>query len=277
MLAGCLGWVNLRSLGQVFIAVIPGFGHWFVLGRAAVGRLIFAASAAALLLAVPVYRTPLSNLLVYAVVLASAVSVYCVAFRFASIGAPASMHTRLSIGMGLLVTALYLGTYLGTLLLLSPVVQAVMVFQDVQAGTLKAGDTALLWIPGEISRGDVVVTWIRYGRAVQNVVRVYGVPGDRVSISDRLYVNGRPTDASLPPLVDAESEEAYAYSSDVSVERELGSEEYWVVPNFNQAPDVRTVLDTGTVTREDIVGRVIAIINPPARRGLLARAPTIER
>lgn len=273
---GSLGWLNLRNLGQLLIAAIPGFGHWFVLGRPAVGKVIFLSCTAALLLAALFYRSELSNILVYGVQLASAVSVYSVMSHLVSIGAPRLSRARLAIGTGLLVAALYLGAYHGVILALSPFMQPVRVLQGAQGSIVGAGDTALLWRRGDISRGDVIVAWVSYNGDFQNIGVVLGVPGDLVTISDRLYINEMPVAVELPMLRDGDNKR-YWYSASNRVDYVLKPDEYWIVPDLNPALDIETLLREGTVRRDGIEGRIVAVINPPARRGLVSTASNRER
>ncbi len=269
-------WSCAGAIRLVVLSVVPGFSHLFVLGRSAVGMAIFLASAAALVLAAVLYRSPLSNLLVYGVILASAFSVFCTAARIATAGARREAVPRLQLGVGLMVAAFYLALYNAAIVALDPVVQVLRVLQHVPAIGVRAGDSVALWKRGDILRGDLVAVWIHYERDVLNMLRIYGVPGDTVEISDgQLYINAKPVEARLPSLYTHDGIPAPGALS--PAKHTLRRDQYFVIPNFDQIPSFRELLETGTVNEADIVGRVVAIVNPPEHRRLVSRASNIER
>ena len=99
-----------------------------------------------------------------------------------------------------------------------------------------------------------------------NAGPILGMPGDRIEVRDRVYVNGVPTDIVIPSVQD---HEAPAVSG---VEVTLGKDEYWVMPVVQVAGNLQLVAEAGVVHRADIWGRVVLIMNPANRRSIVARA-----
>jgi len=121
-------------------------------------------------------------------------------------------------------------------LVLSPFTSVVRVVGEVPSNTVKPGDTLMLW-RSPPARGDVIVGEASWrGWDEPTISTVLAVPGDRVLISDRLYINGRPVAVSLPPLGNPDQGSPRPYSEAESCSKTLGANEYWILPNFNAAP-----------------------------------------
>lgn len=154
---------------------------------------------------------------------------------------------------------------------------------------LEPGDRALVWKPGPVQRGDVVVVrdqgWARFAgggaappgdTAADLVKRVVALPGERVRCCDSagfLTVDGaRLQEPYLPPGTAA---------SDVAFDVQVPPESVWLLGDARQASrDSRAGLGLpggGAVPMRDVVGRVVAVMWPPERAAAVPRtAPTEE-
>jgi signal peptidase I len=158
---------------------------------------------------------------------------------------------------------------------------------------LEPGDRALVWKPGPVRRGDVVVVrdqgWARFSGdgpdrrpgdapadAAALVKRVVALPGERVRCCDSggfLTVDGvRLDEPYLPPGTAA---------SDVAFDVEVPPESLWLLGDARQASrDSRAGLGLpggGAVPTRDVVGRVVAVMWPLQRAAAVPRAvPTQE-
>lgn len=263
--------LRMRSVRTILVSVVPGFGHLFVLRRRSTGLMMLAGSAVSLIIAAILYRTPLADVLVFGFLGLSMFSVCSVVSYIR--GTPGSVEGQLrdSIGIGLVVLSIYLGTYFLLMLALSPVMGVVQVVLEVPAAGISRGDALLVWRRGAPARGETVVGTIYWQNAAVLILGpVLGVPGDRITISDRLYINGRPVTVALPPLADNEGHRR-PYTQAESAEYVLRAGESWVLPNLRPAPGTDALLRVGIIRRADIQGRVVAVTSPPAHRKLLGR------
>jgi hypothetical protein len=263
-------WINRRTWWRILLSALPGYGPACVAGRNRMGAAFFAGALASLALTACCYRHPVSNVLLFVVVALSMVSVG-VAMDFLRGRREELEHLLLArIGIALIVVSLYFGTYAGLRIALEPVASIVSVVQVPPGIPLHSGDS-LLVLGGEVRRGDLVLSTIRYhGVQVPSVGRLIGMPGDRLVLSDRLYVNRRPVAVALPQL-GAPYDQQRPYSANEAAARTLGPDEYWIVPNYNAAPGTREVLDTGVMRRNDIRGRIAAVVAPAQRRRIIPR------
>lgn len=169
----------------------------------------------------------------------------------------------------MLILALYAGGYFVLRLALSPVAMTVRVNMTVANSGLDQGDTALILRRGPFHRGETVLGQIRWqGYNAPAIGPLIGMPGDRLVLSDRLYVNDRPCKVALPRLV-GEYNANRPYSAREFAQIRLGRDQYWIMPNFNAAPGPQTILETGVVRLSDMTGRVIAVTAPAPHRKLM--------
>jgi len=259
----------MRSVGLVLLAVIPGFGHIFVLHRDRQGLAMFALSLVWLGLAAAVYWTLIADLLVFSVIVLSMVSVGVTmdTLRRRS-ELPLQRQDRQIAFVCLMVLATYLGGYATTRVALSPVVQIYTIQGNMPTGAVSDGDTVLVWRLGNPTRGDIVIGSHTEERLV--IGPVVGMPGDRVSINGGLQVNGRAVGLTLPPLAE-EYDAPRAYPDADGEPVEVGVGQYWVAPSAYAAPNAEWILNEGLVQSEDILGRVLAVVGPPAHRRIARR------
>ncbi|NLG23805.1 MAG: signal peptidase I [Clostridiales bacterium] len=131
---------------------------------------------------------------------------------------------------------------------------------DSMNGALQSGDVVLVsrlaWRLGEPARGDVALA--RAGGA-QLIKRIVGLPGEDVALSGgRLYLGGRPADE---PYLPGDAGDGY--------ERTMGPAEYLLLgDNRHHSHDSRAA-DVGPAARADLVGKVVWILWPPERAGIV--------
>lgn len=153
-----------------------------------------------------------------------------------------------------------------------------MVVSKFSFGNYQAFDITLLKKPAtkKISRSDIIVFDYPENKSVKFVKRVIGVPGDRVQYIDkRLFING-----------EAVPSEVVADESEFEIVEERLDGNVYRVKNVNSAPprDFETVVPDkhyfvmgdnrdnsrdsrywGFVPAENLVGKLIYILQPPSR------------
>lgn len=264
-------WLNPRTLGLILASSIPGFGHAFLLNQRLTGLSIFLASVLSLATAIILYRSPISDMLVWSVLAASVLSMCDSIYRLRGHIEQLRRRYYSYIGICLLVISLYTGTYTVLRIALDPIVTVVTVIDRIPAGVVSRNDKLLLSRLGSVMRGDLIVGTITGQNIQAQFIRpVIGMPGDQIVVSDRLYVNGRPVQADLPLLAENHGEPR-PYTEQERAELTLRAGEYWVVPNFNYVPDTATLVRVGKIRRTDIRGRVVAITSPLEHRRILRR------
>ncbi len=266
---GPFSWIPLRACGLALLSVIPGFGHIFVLRQVRQGLTMLVTSLAWLCLAAAEYRSPMADLLVWGAIAASMVSF---AVTIDCLRNP-DLHpggTRRIVFAVCVTLATYLGGYTALRVALSPVVQTYTVMGRIPTATLDEGDSVLVRVMNNPLRGDVIIGGGQYGAVAGAVI---GMPGDEITISDRLSVNGRAMRVALPALNVNPLGEFQDYATEDPVTLTLGIGEYWVMPYAqNGFPNHSYILRAGVVGRWDGVrGRVVAVIGPPAHRRLVRR------
>jgi len=256
--------VNLHEIGLLLLSVIPGLGHVYVVGDVRRGRRILLGSLGALVLAMVAYRTILADVLVYGIIALSMFCVFVVADRLREIRGEEAQFVR-RVGIALLVLAVYLGSYVLLRSALSSRMMVVRIEAEPWSEVVSAGDSLLLTRHDIYRRGDIVAGagyWQHY--QVPNVGPIIGVPGDRIEVADRVYVNGMPTGAR-PRHVE----------SSPSAEVTLAEDEYWLMPglNINQVVNREMVASAGVIQDYNVWGRAVAVVGPPGHRRWLSRVP----
>ena len=259
-----VAWLGLREMGLLLLSVIPGFGHLYVRREARLGHSLSLSALAALGAAVLVYKTPAADMLVAGVIVLSMLSVYVAVDKLMPVGtAEARQMNRVAVG--LFILASYLGSYWLAVMALRPVAMMANIQAQPAGRILASGDRLLLWRHTTYRRGDIVAG--TGGTGTPNAGPIVGMPGDRIEVRDRVYVNGAPTDIVIP-TAPARDQEATAVSS---VEVTLGKDEYWIMPVVHGDGNLQLVAEAGVVQRADIWGRAVLIMGPPTRRSIVAR------
>ncbi len=139
------------------------------------------------------------------------------------------------------------------------------------ANTVKAGDRVLIdrvtYHFRDVRRGDVIA-FDGHG-AIPLLKRVVGLPGDTLAlISGRLYVNGKPSPESFVRHVGGEPEPTLPGPDatrpwSLAAPFQVPAGRYFVMgDNRGNSADSRY---WGLVTREEIVGRGLAVYWPPSQ------------
>ena len=162
-------------------------------------------------------------------------------------------------GFGLMIAAL-----VGELALLFVFnMRPIRVFGNAMAPTLSDDDRGVITRNiGGVQRGDIIVMRSPEAPAHLLVLRVIGLPGERIAVdqSGQVYINGK--------LL----EEAYISAADDRdfqdvPEQVVQANQYWVMgDNRNNASDSR---DWGTVSMEYVVGKVVCLYWPPNKVGAI--------
>ncbi len=271
---GAWAWVTPQALCLIIQSVVPGFGHTFMLRRRAAGVGMFAIGLVSLVLAAVLYRTYIADFLAAGVTLLSMVSVVATVDTLRGGSRDPERRLYSLLGITLLVAGMYAGCYAALSVTLF---RTVTVVAHVPRTTIRRGDALLIWSHGSIGAGDIAVGVTHFNNtAAPAIGRLIAEPGDTVAIGDRLYVNGNPRPAWLPPL-GQQYGAPRRYSMAEYAERRLKADEFWIVPNLNLVPSPQALLQAGTIRRSEIWGRVVAIVGPPARRAVVSRASGKER
>ncbi|MHB1001344.1 MAG: S26 family signal peptidase [Armatimonadota bacterium] len=256
---------SLRQWGLVSISVIPGLGHIFALKKNRLGILIILTAIGMLLTAVLSYRTSLADYMIVSVVGLSMYSVWCVYVRFWLDSGDDRSTYQISAGVGLMVLALYLSIYAALVLILSPRYMQVRLMADPFIPRLERGDTTLIRRHTRLKRGDLIYREVHAGALTPGYI--VGVPGERIDIAERVYINGVPVGRVI-----------YPEAVNVNKTIVLKKDEYWVTPADNldwfDTPDI--LAGFCTVNPSEVLGKVIAIIGPPGRRQVFETDDTSE-
>lgn len=246
---------TLLQWGQMGISVIPGLGHIFILKKNSLGALIIIATIAMLMTAVLSYKTSLADYMIFLTVGLSMYSVWCVCVRFWLDSRDDRSVYQISIGVALMVLALYLSIYAALMLIISPRYMFVRLMADPHIPRLERGDTTLIRRHTKINRGDLIYREVHEGALTPGYI--VGIPGERIDIGQRVSVNGVPFGRVIFPGTE-----------EISKTVILKKDEYWVTPADNldwfETPEM--LIDFCTVNPSEVLGRVIAITGPPERR-----------
>jgi hypothetical protein len=242
--------------------------------KRALGRVILLASLAALGVAVLAYRTPLADILVYGVLGLSVSSVYIAIYTMRGQRGSASGQQMQRLGIILLVIAVYFSLYTIARLAINPYVTIARIATAPVTVPIDAGDSLLVRRNVPLERGDVIIGTLRIGYVYgANIGPIIGLPGDKITFSDRIYVNGVPVAVDLPHRRPQDMEPTLP----AMAETILGADEYWIMPMFEgNPPDLGTIGTTGVVQRNDILGRVVAVIGPPSHRRWMGKLQIIR-
>lgn len=219
----------LRAAALATAAVVPGVGYRLA-GDRATARLHAAAAVAAAAMGAALFRTRVADL---ALAIVAGLSIASVVRAVDTLYPPAARETleMRRRGLALMLFAVYLGTFAVAPQLVG-LVYILNVHRDSAVSPVMAGDRLLMVARWGPRRGDVV-------HAARGFGRVLALPGETVRLD--------PGDTTT-------------YT--------LGPREYWVPGSVEGYPLQRTPRGAGVVTRSDIRGRAVAVLNPPARRGL---------
>ncbi|MHB1455454.1 MAG: S26 family signal peptidase [Armatimonadota bacterium] len=257
--------LSIRQIGQLMASAIPGLGHMLVLKNRRRGILILLVTIVMILIAILSYQTGLSNLMVVLIVGLSMYSVWCVYVRFWIDSGDDRNSYQISLGVGLLVLAIYLSTYFTLMMVLSSFYLLVRLQVDPHFPQLADGDTTLVIRHTQLKRGDIIYR-IVHGDAL-TPGQIVGLPGDRIDIGQRVAINGVPMGRVIYPL-----------ATGVEKSLILKGDQYWVTPADNlewfDTPDI--LAGFCTIHQRDVWGRVIAITGPPERRRRFVRVETSE-
>lgn len=247
---------SFRNLMSVLISVVPGLGHICIFDDARTGFRLLIGTLAALGFAALLYKTPISNLLLYCALGLSMFSVYSTVDRlFPIVRENARLMSR--VATVLFIIASYLGLHFLLTLALRPVGMMVDVEEQPLGSILSSGDSVLLLREESYHHGDIIAG--NYGAFGP----VIGMPGDRIMLSDRVYVNGVPTGTLIPFVANAEN----ATSS--TAEFTLAADEYWVMPVVEHVGNIGMLVEAGQMRGNAVWGRAAVVVNPPAHRRLL--------
>jgi hypothetical protein len=252
---------GLQAAACILRSIIPGLAPPRTPGEVRRGRLMLLGSVAALALAVLSYRSWLSNVLLWSVVGLSAMSVAATVHELRTQGQVGDRNELVRIGIVLVVLAIYLAMYMAIQLSLTPLLIAVNLEAQPWGEGPASGDTLLIWRRGPLERGALVWATVRqeYGD-VPNIGPVVGLPGDRIDVTDRVYLNGIRTRFALPTPVEAQGVPAAGGVI-------LTADEYWIMPAYyaNEG-NAQALLQAGRVVSADIHGRAVAVLGPAAHR-----------
>ncbi len=269
-LASPFSWMGFREFGLILLSVIPGLGHIYVRGDRRTGMCMLLGAAAALALAVLLYKTVLADLLVGGVIALSMFSVCVAVDGFRPMGQDEVRFIN-RVGVGSWVLAAYVGTFWLLMLAVRPHFMMVNVRVQAPGSGVESGDRLLLRTDAVYHHGDVVAgtgaNW------TPNVGPVLGVPGDTIRLTDRVYVNGVPTSAVIPY-----TDEGHQGSREA--ETVLNMDEYWVMPAVQLTGDAEMLLDAGLMRGDRIWGRALLVIGPPGHRRIMTRGSrqnTVDR
>lgn len=256
----------------MLLAMIPGVGAMYA-GKNRLGRQIFALSVASVVLAVLTFRTPLADLLAYGVLGMSVWSVYtAIEAMRRKRGSHIGQMQRLGIIM--LVVCAYFSVYTVARLAVDPYYAIVRIAVTPEVLPLSAGDNLLLRRNVVPHRGDIVIGNLSAGdETVTSLGPIIGLPGDRITVSDRIYVNGVPSEVVLPaPNIE---DEGRTHITESFVD--LGPNQYWMMPVLGgNARDVVAIAAAGTVNRNDVWGKVTAVLGPPSHRRLVGHIRSLR-
>lgn len=249
-----------RDVWLMFISVVPGLGYVSV-GNGLLGWSILVSAVVSLILAAAAYNTYFADLFVYSVIAMSMFSVWSTIMRLRGHHGGYVRQATFGFGLGLMVVSAYLMTYVILASALRPVVLTVSLGTEPHMAPLAQGDALLLLMHGPLHRGDMVVR-IVHGDAL-TPGPVVGMPGDRIDVLDRIYVNGHAVGRLILPMAARDPTE--------TVTRVLARDEYCLLPadNLDWFITPAALADFCIAKRSDIWGRVAAITGPAPRRRLL--------
>ncbi|MCE5321697.1 hypothetical protein LLG46_00110 [bacterium] len=264
-------WLTPKTFGLILLSAVPGIAHIYIVGRKLTGLQLLTISMVLVVLTVTFIRSSVSGWFMYCLLALSMFSMSAAICTLRPGRRDISNRSYVWIGIGLIVFCLYCGNYWVLRIAAAPFMRVMTVVAEPYSTDLKRGDTLLLWSAGNMKRGDTVVGLVRWNDYhVLSIGQLVGSPGDRIEIGSKVRVNGQIAHVRLPPIAGAHGE-ALAPSSYNKCAKALAKNEYWIVPNFNYAPSVRDILDAGTISRSNILGRVIAITGPPEHRKIIGR------
>jgi hypothetical protein len=171
-------------------------------------------------------------------------------------------------GVSLMVLAAYLGGYVLLRAVVSSRYIVVTVTNGMPGDAVATGDSILIRRSGQLRRGDFALATVNgRGAAEAAVGPILGLPGDRVYVSDQIYVNGRPAHVGIQWPEELGYPDTNSPGSVI-----LGRGEYWMRANFTGHGEdnlLQLMAESGRIYRDSIWGKAVAIIGPPARRRLL--------
>ncbi|MDD3926777.1 MAG: hypothetical protein PHT33_08985 [bacterium] len=178
-----------------------------------------------------------------------------------------AMLNRRRIGHALILLYLYLCIYLAAWYIFQRTHMICNINRDAWTGRLSSGDTLLLNRKAPLHRGDIIAGNWRYW---ENAGEIIGIPGDRITVGSRIRLNGRIVSDVIMPGAD----EAGRSASIV-----LGENDYWILVRAENGPPppednrYQSYLDImvrdGIIARENVWGRVTAVLGPPSHRRIL--------
>jgi hypothetical protein len=249
-------WMGLRETLWSVASAVPGVGHICVLHKRATGLILISGCLLALLGAALYYKTRAADVLVYAVVTTSAFSMWSVMRSFRKAAGAEDERLISDFGIALVVIAVYFSSYVMIYTLANQRIAMARVNNTQTFTRFAADDDLLLMRNSELKRSDIVV-----GENHQDVLvlgPIVGMPGDDIQINDRVYINGKPTSITV------QRNEGAIQSQTRII---LMTDQFWIptLPEWrNQNPN--EWLRAGVVNRSNVLGKVIAVLGPPAHR-----------
>lgn len=256
-------WLTPGAFALILLSAVPGFSHFCIMGRRITGTILFLSTAASLLLAGWLYNTQFADWMLWSALSISMWSMFAAADHMRPSPRRPADRFLATAGLCMLIVALYAGGYLGLRLAISPVANVISIQIGVPGSRLDAGDTVLVVRRDQYARGEVVVSQVNWqGREIPTIGRIIGMPGDILTLSDRLYVNGHTVPVTLPPPAGQDPNNPTLPEGRIQLKRN----QYWVMPQFNMSPSPQSLLEAGQTKGTEMTGRVSAVINPAHHR-----------